>query len=119
MHEPPKAAGTFCMEDDDIQSTEDLARYCTSHHITKEMLTGGDVCPDPDILGDIPLLGVDRSHGPRLPYAVPVAIAGIHIGKGKEKLENAARNMAADPRPTNTAVRRRHSSSHIKLVEVT
>jgi hypothetical protein len=39
--------------------------------------------------------------------------------KEKEKLENAARNMTANPRPTNTAVRHRHSSSHTNLLEVT
>jgi hypothetical protein len=36
----------------------------------------------------------------------------------KEKLENATRNMSADPRPMNTAVRRRHSSSQTKMVEI-
>ena len=113
----PKQHDTFCMEEDDVHSTEDLARYCATHHVTEEMLTGGDVCLDSNILGDIPPLGVGGSHGPRLPCAVPAA--GIDIGKGKEKLENAARNMAADARPTNTAVRRRHSSSHTKLMEVT
>ena len=114
---PPRQHDTFCMEEEDIQSTEDLARYYATHQVTEEMLTGGDVCPDPDIVGDIPPLGVGASHGPRLPHAG--TSCGIHTGKGKEKLDNAVRNMAVDPRPTNTAIRRRHSSSHTKLLEVT
>ena len=76
------------MEEDDIQSTEDLARYCATHQVMEEMLTGGDVCPDLDIVGDIPPLGVGVSHGPRLPRTS--TSCGIHTGKGKEKLDNTA-----------------------------
>jgi uncharacterized membrane-anchored protein YjiN (DUF445 family) len=43
----------------------------------------------------------------------------MHTAKDKEKLDNAARNMAADPQPLNTAVRHRHSSTHTKMMEVT
>jgi hypothetical protein len=43
----------------------------------------------------------------------------MHTTKGKEKLENAARNMVVDPRPPNTVVRRRQSSTYTKIVEIT
>jgi hypothetical protein len=105
------------MEDNDIHSTEDLARYCATHNVTEDMLTGGDAYPDPDIVGEIPPLPVGGSDGTHLPRAVPPSV--LYTGKGKEKLDNAAHNMAADPRPTNTAIRRRQSSSHMKLLEVT
>jgi hypothetical protein len=36
----------------------------------------------------------------------------------KERLENVTKNMSTDPRPPNTAVKRRHSSSHSKMLEV-
>jgi hypothetical protein len=55
--------------------------------------------------------------GPGLPQRPP--LGSSHIAKGKEKLDNAAQNMSVDPRPLNTAVRRRHSSTHKKMVEVT
>jgi hypothetical protein len=93
---PPWQRDSFGFEDDDIHSTEDLARYCSVHHVTEEMLTDGGF-PDPDIVGDIPSPGVGGSHGPRLPQTA--GPSAIHMEKGKEKLENVARNMAADPRP--------------------
>jgi hypothetical protein len=46
----------FTDDDEDKHSTEDLARLCTVHNVTKEMLTrteemltGNDELPDPDI----------------------------------------------------------------------
>jgi hypothetical protein len=48
----PRQRDSFGFEDDDIHSTEDLAKYCSVHHITEEMLTGGGF-PDSDIIGDI------------------------------------------------------------------
>jgi hypothetical protein len=114
---PPRQWKTFSMEEEDIQSTEDLVRYCAIHQVTEEMLTGGDGFPDPDIVRDLPPPGIGGSHGPRLPR--PIAPSGIHTRKGEEKLENATHNMAANPRPTNTAVRRKYNSSHTNLLEVT
>jgi hypothetical protein len=41
------------------------------------------------------------------------------VAIGKEKLDNAARNMSADPRLLNTTVKYRHTSTQSKIVEVT
>jgi hypothetical protein len=63
---PPCQWDSFALEDNDINSTEDLARFCSVHHVTEEMIIGGDVAPDPDIIGEIPSPGIGGSHGPRL-----------------------------------------------------
>ena len=114
---PPRQQDSFALEENNIHSTKDLARYCSVHHVTEEMLIGGDVASDPDIMGDMASPGMGGSQGLRLQHTA--GPSALHSSKRKEKLDNAARNMATDPRPMNTRVRRCHSSIHTKLVEVT
>ena len=114
---PPRQVDSFFEEDDDFQSTEDLARYCAAQHITEEMLHGDQGSTDPAVQQNFQVPKGSGPAGPRLPRQ-PHTVAH-HSSKGKEKLENAANNMSCDPRPPNTAVRRRHSSTQSKMVEVT
>jgi hypothetical protein len=109
---PPRQRDSFTADDADIHSTEDLARFCTDNHITQEMLEGDPILPQ-----TVPGMGHTSNPDVRTSQWSPVAL--FPGAKGKEKLENATRNMSADPRPPNTAVRRRQTSSQSKMVEVT
>ena len=114
---PPRQVDSFIDDDDDFQSTEDLARYCAAQQITEEMLVGDQGSIDPTLHQNLQVPKGSTPAGPRLPRQPPTI--ALPTSKGKEKLENAANNMSCDPRPPNTAVRCRHSSTQSKMVEVT
>ena len=114
---PPRQRDSFTAHEGDFHSTEDLARYCAQQHITEDMLAGehgsADAVPHPNPHGATGSAnGVARSSR-GLPPTSGFA------SKGKDKLDNAAQNMSTDPRPSNTAVKRRQTSSQSKMVEVT
>jgi hypothetical protein len=106
---PPRQWDSFTVEVGDLQSTEDLACFCAQHHITEDMLVGDhgsvDLLPHQNLHGTSGSANAvgQSSRGP--------PPASVSAAKGKEKLDNAARNMSTDPRPTNTTVKRRQTSS--------
>jgi hypothetical protein len=114
---PPCQVDSFIDKDNDFQSTEELARFCAQNQITQSMLEGDEAAGDPALKENLPAPGVGGSAGPRLPQKPPVS--AFHAAKGKDKLENTAKNLTPDPPPINIAVRRRQSSSQSKMVEVT
>jgi hypothetical protein len=81
------------------------------------MLSEEEGFADPVLQHNVSSHGAGGNLGPRLPRK-PGATSTC-TAKGKDKMENAAKNMSTDPRPMNTTVRRRQSSSQIKMVEVT
>jgi hypothetical protein len=113
----PRQLDSFIEDDDDFQSTEDLAHFCAEHQITESMLASEDGTAEPGTQKNLLPPAVAGSSGPGLPRRPPAS--AFHASKGKEKLENAAKNLSPNPRPVNTAVRRRHSSPQSKMVEVT
>jgi hypothetical protein len=114
---PPRQEDSFNDEDDDFRTSEELARLCAQQHITEEMLAGAEVSGDPPLHPAAAPIGLGGNAGPGLPQKPPTSSS--HVVKRKEKLENAAHNLAQDPRPTNTAIRRRQTSSQSNMVEVT
>jgi hypothetical protein len=84
---------------------------------TEDMLGGDQGFSDPVLqhnLSDTVVPGSSATHASRR-HPPP----SLHAVTGKEKLDNAARNMSVDHRPPNTAVRIRHTSTQSKILEVT
>jgi hypothetical protein len=113
---PPRQRDSFTNEDNNVPSTEELAMFCAAENLTAEMLSEEGFA-DPVLQHNISLHRIGENLDPRLPRKP--GVANTCTTKGKDKLENAAKNMSVDPRPMNTTVRRRQSSSQTKMVEVT
>ena len=87
------------------------------NQITESMLVGDEGAADTVTLENVLAPGVGGSCSPQLLWKPPMFTS--HASKGKDKLDNVAKNLTTDPRPVNTAVRRCHNSSQSKMVEVT
>jgi hypothetical protein len=73
---------------------------------------------DPVLQHSLAALAPSGLASSRLPPKAPKPLPAT-AQRGKERLENATKNMSTDPRPPNTAVKRRHNSSHSKMLKVT
>jgi hypothetical protein len=114
---PPKQRDSFAAEEGDIQSADDLARFYSQHNITEDMLGADQGFLDPVLQHNLSDTVVPGSSAARASRRHPPL--SLHAATGKEKLDNAARNMSVDHRPPNTAVRRRYTSTQSKMLEVT
>jgi hypothetical protein len=85
---PPHQRDNFAQDDHIFETLEQLADYCTENQID---------------LASVAPTGLGTSRIPPRSAMVPSSAAQ----RGKEKLDNTARNMNPDPRPVNTAVKRR------------
>jgi hypothetical protein len=112
---PPHQIDT--LGDDALQPmiAEELQEYCVCNGIGPATLNGQQPAIDPILYHSPASLssGGSASHLPRK--------NNVNVTcKGKEKLQCAAQNtMKADPRPPNTGIKRRQSSSQTRLVEIT
>jgi hypothetical protein len=92
LSKPTRQVDSFNDEDDNFQMSEELARFCIQQHKTEEMLAGAEGSGDPPLHPTATPIGSGANASPRLPRKL--LASSSHTTRGKEKLENAAHNLA-------------------------
>jgi hypothetical protein len=85
---PPRQRDSFVAEEGDIQSANDLVRFCLQHNITEDMLGADQGFSDPVLQHNLFDTTVPGSSATRASRRHPRP--SLHAAIGKEKLDNAA-----------------------------
>jgi hypothetical protein len=107
---PPHQRDNFGDNDQAFETPEQLANFCAENNIDISTDDDDDFVPDPTVRHSPASLAPAGMGISQLPQRPPPG-SSTAAQRGKERLENCARNMNLDPRPMNTAVKRCQTSS--------
>jgi hypothetical protein len=112
---PPYQRDSLDDEAPQPMTAEELHEYCIQNGVDPLTVGGQNNDVDPVLHHSPASLASSGSGSHRQHDGTPKATC-----KGHEKLDLAAKNtMKPDPHPANTGIKRRHSSSQTRLVEIT
>jgi hypothetical protein len=108
----------FGDNDQAFETLEQLVDFYAEKNIDISADDDDDFVPDPTVRHNPESLAPAGMGTSRLPLRPPPR-SSTAAQRGKERLESCARKMNPDPRPMNTTVKCRQTSSQSKMVEVT